>query len=447
MATLSSATPGADPVALLADAAAALSGFGALELPGRPMDELASLALLAQRVAHQAHAVVLATTAAFDASGAWELDGAASAASWLRARANLSAGAARSLVRDARSLRDCLPAMAEALAAGEVSAAHVRVVTAVADRYPERRNTISEVDSTLAQAARSVDPPTLRTLVDRWTTAVDPLIAVHNEQDRFATRSLSASRTLDGMVAVDGLLDPDNGAAVLTALEALMHADREPDDDRTPRQRRADALGELARRVLDGGGLPTAGGERPHVHVTIPMSVVLDQQPHGAALDDGTSLTAEAAFRYLCDASLVPILEGEPGQVLDIGRSRRTIPPSLRRAVIRRDRHCVFAGCDATPARCEVHHLVAWAHGGTTSQANLVLLCHRHHRAVHQDGFVLLGTPGGDLRTLRPDGSRVHDAFGERRRLLTDEATAWPPTPPQWGREQGHDPPREPTSF
>lgn len=432
---------GTEPAVLLADAGRALSAFAALDLPGRSWDELATLALAAQRVAHQAHAAVLAATAAFDASGAWEADGAASAAGWLRARGNLSAGAARALVRDARLLRDAMPAMASALAAGEVTPAHVRVVTAVAERHPERRETLSGIDATLAEAARSVDPPTLRTLVDRWTSAVDPLIATDDEHDKHAARALSASRTLDGMVAIDGLLDPDNGSALLAALEALMSVDRTPDDDRTPRQRRADALGTLARDVLGSGHLPTMGGERPHVHVTIPVSVVLDQQPFGAALGDATVLTAEAAFRYLCDATLVPILEGEPGQVLDIGRARRTIPPSLRRAVIRRDQHCVFAGCDAAPSRCEVHHLVAWAHGGSTSQSNLVLLCHRHHRAVHQDGFVLLGTPGHDLRTLRPDGTRVHDAFAERRLLLTDPSTRPLPREPDWGSERAHGPP------
>lgn len=430
------ALSGAGPAVLLAQASAALSSFAALEVAGRPMAELAEFALSAQRVAHQAYAAVLVATAAFDASGAWELDGAASASSWLRARANLAPGAARGLVRDARLLRDHMPAMAQALAAGEVTPAHVRVVTAVAERYPERRDTLAGIDPTLAEAARSVDPPTLRTLVERWTTAVDPQAAVDDEQDRRAARALSASRTLDGMVAIDGLLDPDNGSAVLTALESLMNVDRERDDERTPRQRRADALGELARRVLDTGSLPTSGGERPHLHVTIPMSVLLDQQPFGAVLHDGATLTADAAFRYLCDGSLVPILEGGAGQVLDIGRARRTIPPSLRRAVIRRDHHCVFAGCDAAPARCEVHHLVAWAHGGTTSLPNLALLCHRHHRAVHQDGFVLLGTPGHDLRTLRPDGSRVPDVLAERRRLVRHA-----PVPPNWGSASPAQPP------
>jgi hypothetical protein len=405
------------PLDLLRQADDALRAFNALELAGRPGSEAAEFALASVRLTHLAHAAFLRATAALDSSGEWERDGAATAAGWLRARAGLAPGSARGHVRDARLLRDALPAMAEALARGEVSPAHIRVLTGVVERYPERRATVAQIETALVEVARDVDAGSFRQVVERWTCAVDPQAAIDDAADRHQARTLSVSRTLDGMVAVDGLLDPENGSALLEALRALTRGDRAEGDDRTPKQRRADALGELARRALDRGDLPTSGGERPHVHVSIPIAVVRDSVADGALLDGNVPLTADAAWQWMCDSAMVPMLEAEPGQVLDVGRSRRTIPLSLRRAVVRRDLHCVFAGCDATADRCEVHHIVAWAHGGTTSLSNLALLCHRHHRAIHQEGFILLGTPDDGLRTLRPDGTRIVDPFATSRRI------------------------------
>jgi hypothetical protein len=315
-------TASLDPARLLAQASELMGAFAALELAGRPGDELADVTLAVERLANQVHGARLRAIAAFDASGVWEHDGAASAASWLRGRVRSNAGTARGLVRDARAVRDALPGFASGLADGEVAADHVRVVAASIDRYPERRATLPEIEPALADAARAVDPATLRQLVDRWTTTVDPEHAWDVEQDRHATRALSLSRTLDGMVAVDGLLDAEGGAALTAALDALVGADRTTDVDRTPRQRRADALVELALRTLDTGDLPRRGGERPHLQVTIPMALVLDRQSHGAALDaagGSATLTADAAFRFLCDGTLVPVLESTDGGVLDVG--------------------------------------------------------------------------------------------------------------------------------
>ncbi|HEU5190648.1 MAG TPA: HNH endonuclease signature motif containing protein [Methylomirabilota bacterium] len=50
------------------------------------------------------------------------------------------------------------------------------------------------------------------------------------------------------------------------------------------------------------------------------------------------------------------------------------------------------------------HHIQHWAHGGPTTLANLVLLCRRHHRAVHEDGYRITREEDGKLTFLRPDG-------------------------------------------
>jgi 5-methylcytosine-specific restriction endonuclease McrA len=82
-------------------------------------------------------------------------------------------------------------------------------------------------------------------------------------------------------------------------------------------------------------------------------------------------------------------------QLLDLGRRTRTVPERLRRALVLRDEHCQFPGCRAPASWCDAHHLVWWTRGGETSLWNLVLLCRRHHVAVHEGGWKLERGPDG----------------------------------------------------
>ena len=91
---------------------------------------------------------------------------------------------------------------------------------------------------------------------------------------------------------------------------------------------------------------------------------------------------------------------------IDHGRTKRLVPPALRRATEHRDRHCVFAGCHAPAYWCDVHHLVHWADGGETCLENSALLCERHHTKVHH-GFRIERQPNGRWRTWRPDGTEI----------------------------------------
>jgi 5-methylcytosine-specific restriction protein A len=90
---------------------------------------------------------------------------------------------------------------------------------------------------------------------------------------------------------------------------------------------------------------------------------------------------------------------------LDVGRRTAVVPPAIRRAVITRDRSCRFPGCGRPQSWCDAHHVTHWADGGATSVGNLLLLCRRHHRMVHEpDGFSL-ELAGGRPVFRRPDGS------------------------------------------
>ena len=130
---------------------------------------------------------------------------------------------------------------------------------------------------------------------------------------------------------------------------------------------------------------------------------------HAALEDaDGLRVSTETARRMACDAGTVVMVEAADGSVLDVGRKTRTIPPALRRALQARDHGCRFPGCNAR--RCDAHHVRHWADGGATRLDNLVLLCRRHHRAVHEEGFSVRVGPTGDAAFCWPDGRLFPDA-------------------------------------
>jgi 5-methylcytosine-specific restriction endonuclease McrA len=151
-------------------------------------------------------------------------------------------------------------------------------------------------------------------------------------------------------------------------------------------QQQADALALLAETALHYGIDPGVPGERYQVVVHADAAVLADaEQPGQSVLDDGTRVSAETSQRLACDASRVVMREDPDGRLVEIGARTRTIPPALRRALQHRDGGCRFPGCGVRIA--EGHHIHHWARGGPTTLSNLALLCRRHHRAVHEEGF------------------------------------------------------------
>jgi hypothetical protein len=308
-------------------------------------------------------------------------------------------------VRLARAL-ERMPLVAACLASGEIDPAAAGLLASARETCPEA---FAELEATLVDAARSLGLADLRLVVERFRQAADMERAELAEQRRYERRGLYVSPTLDGMVRVDGDLDAETGQALISSLRAVMDAEVRASsgpDRRTPAQRRADALGEICRAWLDRSDRPAVAGERPHVVVTVDLDA-LRGLPGAAELRDAGTLTPEAARRLACDARVSRVITGPGSQPLEIGRSSRVVPPSLRRALDVRDRGCRFPGCGRPPGWCDAHHVVHWADGGETGLGNLVLLCRPHHRMIHR-GFrvsVVDGTPV----FARPDGTPLAD--------------------------------------
>ena len=144
--------------------------------------------------------------------------------------------------------------------------------------------------------------------------------------------------------------------------------------------------------TLDNLRGASAGGE-PGAACTCaasgPASDPLAVPGAAATTETGTVLGVADARRIACDTQVIPVVMGGPGEVLDVGRAKRTIPPAIRRALIARDQGCVWPGCDRAPIHCDGHHIQHWLDEGPTSLVNLALLCHSHHQRLHEYNLVL----------------------------------------------------------
>ena len=155
--------------------------------------------------------------------------------------------------------------------------------------------------------------------------------------------------------------------------------------------------------TLAGGGQQLRRSSRPcpgPSPATAPKPATCSQTVLEEA--GGIHVSTETARRLACDAAKVEMQHGAEGEILDVGRRTRTISPALRRALASRDGHCRFPGCQNR--RTDAHHVRHWAEGGETVLENLVLLCRRHHRAVHEEGFRVTLDAAGDVHFTRPDG-------------------------------------------
>ena len=340
----------------------------------------------------------------FDARKGWN-NGFRSCAAWLSWRVGLDLGAARERVRVAQAL-ETLPRLARALSRGELSYAKIRALTRVATPETEER---------LLAVGHAGTAEHVERIVRGWRR-VDRKAEALEETRRHTSRALRVYQDEDGMVVLRGRLTPEVGAVVMRALdaarEALYQQGRQQTFDapidvsaETPAmtQQQADALALLAETALHHCIDPGAPGERYQVVVHVDAPVLADPDAPGqSVLEDGARVSAETSQRLACDASRVVMLHAADGRVVEVGARSRTIPPALRRALHHRDRSCRFPGCHVRFG--QGHHIRHWAQGGPTTLSNLTLLCRRHHRAVHEEGYRVIRGADGELCFRRPDG-------------------------------------------
>jgi hypothetical protein len=363
-------------------------------------DTLLELLRTVDLVGRLATAALLEATAEIDRRGLAATHGCSGTAALLRHMLHLAPGEAVERARLANALSSevgsssggqppALPATAAAVRAGEVHLGQVRVIArSLADLPLAVEDDVrAEAEKFLADQARTLDPSRLGVVATHLRAYLDPDGMLAAERNAVRDRELSFTEDRRGRVILKGQLDPEGAAVLRTALDPLAAprpATADGPDPRSPARRMADALVDLAHRALDAGQLPSSGGQRPHLTVTIDFDRLRDQLGAGE-LDRGGPLTVDAIRRLACDAKIIPVVLGSRGEPLDVGRAAYTVPAPMRRALVARDGGCAFPGCDRPPGWCEAHHVHHWANGGITKITNLVLLCGAHHQVVHHD--------------------------------------------------------------
>ncbi len=296
-------------------------------------------------------------------------------ASWLARSFGLGYGPARERVRTARALGH-LPVIDAAFQEGRLSYSKVRALTRVATAD-------NEVELLAAACRHSTEG------IEQIVRRLKQRERLDDVQEMLRQRSLTYVWDEDGSLVVKARLTPEQGAIWL---KALHKAEAELQDDYGDEYavRQVDAITHALEESLNDKPKPSKTADRYQVVVHVSAETFstdaatrLKNPPY---VENGPVLHPETVKRLTCDGALVSILENGQGEVLNVGRKTRIIPSAIRRALKARDTTCQYPGCSHT-RYVDGHHIVHWSEGGETKLDNLVLLCRRHHRLVHEYGF------------------------------------------------------------
>lgn len=413
---------------------------------------ITSLDALGQKVAVYRGRVLLA----HQRDGAWQSRGDRDFADWRGRSSGAGRGAARRELATAEVMSDH-PELAGEVAAGTVSLEHARVLGDLAEKAsPAIGRALSQggMDQ-LRRLAPTMSAERFRGRVRRWAAGIDAVQAQQKHDEARARRSLTF-RPQAGGLRLEGFFDAVAGATIRTAIEAVTGRPS-ADDRRTSEQRRADALTIIGERVLGDGAHKAGAQVRPHLALLVPADTwsrmrrgrgharresAVDQESavdHDSTIDpafghlDGVApgelLSGEVVApseleRLMCDCAVTRMVMGADAIPLDVGREQRTYAGGLRRAILARDRHCMWPGCSMRAAWCEVHHVLPFENGGVTSADNALILCSFHHHETHRKDVQIDQVPGGvRFRT------RAGEHIGTTLRDHLDEDTLTPRAP------------------
>lgn len=435
------------------------------------IDELdAAICKLARRMNADTYRLLMLVRE-FDDRLGWAKWSFRNCAEWLAWRCGLSLSAARERVRTAQALRE-MPAVSAAFADGRLSYSKVRALTRVVQWHDEDRLVAYALRTTAAQVEERC----------REIRNASPDESVGGAWRAWERRALTISRNASrGVMTITVDVPIEEGEVIAQAIEraaetgeaatgiefaSARSSSKRRDfvaessanaDGSAPngwRAQQADALVAVARAYLGSNGMDHDGvgcngsdhndrdrnGSDPNdrdrkagtrncrsVRASKSTASTADHYQVIVHVDDSalrggtgrSDLPMETVKRLTCDGSLITVVEDDDGRPLDVGRKRRTVSTSLKRALWSRDRHCSFPGC-CNVRYVDAHHIHHWADGGETSLENLTLLCSHHHRLLHEGGFGIRRADDGAIFFHRADG-RVIPRHGYRLEDLHDD--------------------------
>lgn len=339
-------------------------------LSGPALHELVIAVAAARDALAVAHARLIGR---WTATGQWADDGSRTAAARLGRDTHHSVAGAVTETRRARQAV-AMPATCQAIASGRLSIEHLDLLGRA--RGGGRADLFSRDEQLLVQICADLRYRPAQVAVDRWIQHADEHAAA-TDFDRQVDRSgVHVSTTLDHAVIIDGRLDAIRGAAVRDELDRLARkiqlADQRGGVLRTPAQRRAAALYEMAARSAAGKG----GSRKPLFTALVGVGTM----ERLCELADGTVVPADSLVPYFGVADLETVLFDGPNTILTVSRAR-TFRGAVRRAIEVRDRWCQHpCGCDEPAAHCDVDHIDPYGRGGVTAQSTGRLACPTHNR-------------------------------------------------------------------
>jgi hypothetical protein len=324
--------------------------------------------------------------AAFSASTYWYEDGSNTAIDWIRHNCHMTQPAAGTRVAVGEQLA-WMPESAQAMQVGDIGFAHLsimaRTAEAVGNFFDERA---------LLPIARECSAGKFHYKADHYRHSVQPKAYAAKQEEQAKGNRLRLNTAEDGSLLISGILDPVNGAAVRGALEPLARPSGRH-DYRDRDQRMADALVEI---IMHGGN------HNVQLQVTSSIETLLGLTgAPGADMEFSLPISSKTVERWACDCSVTRVLM-QDSMVIDVGRAKRVISGPTKRALHVRDGHCVWPRCERPASWCDGHHRVHWIHGGPTDLDNLLLLCHRHHRMVHEGNWQIAKTDDGGIMPIAP---------------------------------------------
>jgi Domain of unknown function (DUF222) len=334
-----------------------------------------------------------------------------SACSWIATTCQVSRTSAADHLRVGAQL-ESLPRIAGALSSGEIGYQATSVICHLSEQLGEKRGLIDQ--DTWVGFAQRFSIKELRYLSHEARLHWDPDGFDKDNEEDYEQRYLHLSE-MGRMFKLDGLLDHDAGAALKTAIESLSKQ-LGTDDDRSPKQRRADALSDLVDHALGQGTMPRRNRVRPHIAVHTTIEALRGEQAENVStLECGGPISNKTLQRLACDGMLSRVVHAG-SVVIDVGRATPNVTPAQWRARKARHKTCGWPGCDRPISWTSPHHIEFRCHGGLSTMSNLLPLCYHHHRLVHEGGWQILKA-GDGFQFISPPhlwGGAAKRRWGER---------------------------------
>jgi hypothetical protein len=322
-----------------------------------------------------------------------------SACTWVAAQCRMSKNAAADRLCIGAQLEK-MPRVDAALSSGEIGLQAASVICHLQERVEEAGGAIDQEEWVKIAADSSIKNLSAEA-ASTWH-GIDPAGFNLKVEEAHERRQLFISECGD-MYRIDGWLELSAGAVVKAAIESLARP-LGAVDDRSPKQRRADALTEMA-----------MGNRTPQVSVHTTVEGLKGELGASASqLGEGTPISSKTVQRLACDGSLHRVLKAD-SMVIDVGRAKRTAQPAQWRGLKARHRTCAAPACDRPIGMTQAHHMDFWENGGQTNLRRMLPLCYFHHRLVHEGGWQVV-TAGARVEFVPPDHPvMLRRRWGERR--------------------------------